>query len=211
MTEQITYRPTLQSLHASFEPKGWINEDVTTFLMQNDCPRAATHVANVARAAYQLAERFGVDPLAAEAGGWLHDISAVWPDDQRLAAADALGVEVLPLERKWPKIVHQKLSLVLAREIFGVREAGVLSAVGCHTTLKAGTSALDKVVFIADKLAWDEPYDAPWHPALRRALAESLDDGCRVYLSYLWEQREELPVLHPWTVAACQEFGMTGG
>ncbi len=211
MNSQITYWPTLQSLRAGFEPGGWINEDVTSFLMQNGCPRAAAHVANVARAAYQVAERFGIDPLAAEAGGWLHDISAVWPDDQRLAAADALGVEVLPLERKWPKIVHQKLSLVLAREIFGVRDTGVLSAVGCHTTLKAGASALDKVVFIADKLAWDEPHDAPWHPALRSALAESLDDGCRVYLGYLWEQRAELPVMHPWTAAACQDFGLTTG
>jgi predicted HD superfamily hydrolase involved in NAD metabolism len=205
----MTYQPTLQSLRAGFEPKGWINEDVTVFLKQNGCPRSAAHVANVAQAAYRLAERFGVDPLAAEAGGWLHDVSAVWPDDQRLAAADALGVEVLPLEREWPKIVHQKLSVVLAREVFHVRDAGVLSAVGCHTTLKAGASSLDKVVFIADKLAWDEPYDAPWHPELRSALDQSLDKGCRVYLQYLWDHRKDLAVFHPWTEAACHELLFT--
>ncbi len=206
MNDRSAYRPTLQSLRAGFEPKGWLNEDVTVFLKQNGCERAAGHAANVAQAAYRLAERFGVDPLAAEAGGWLHDVSAVWPDDQRLAAADALGVELLPLERAWPKIVHQKLSVVLAREIFHVRDAGVLSAVGCHTTLKAGASPLDKVVFLADKLAWDEPYDAPWHPALRSALDVSLDEGCRVYLRYLWDHREELAVFHPWTEAACREL-----
>jgi len=201
------YLPTLKALRTGFDPKGWINEDVTAFLMQNDCPRTAAHCADVARAAYELAERFGVDPLAAESGGWLHDVSAVWPDNQRLAAADALGVEVLPLERNWPKIVHQKLSVVLAREIFGVRDPGVLSAIGCHTTLKAGASPLDKVVFIADKLAWDEPYDAPWHPALREALTQSLDDGCRVYLGWLWDHRTELAVLHPWTEEAWLELG----
>jgi len=202
-----TYLPTLKALRAGFDPKGWINEDVTTFLMQNDCPRTAAHCADVARASYELAERFGVDPLAAEAGGWLHDVSAVWADDQRLAAADALGVEILPLERVWPKIIHQKLSVVLAREIFGVRDPGILSAIGCHTTLKASASALDKVVFIADKLAWDEPDDAPWHPALRSALSESLDDGCRVYLGWLWDHRAELAVLHPWTEAAWLDLG----
>lgn len=207
MSGQVTYQPTLQSLRAGFEPGGWINEDVTAFLRQNNCPRAATHVAKVARAAYELAGRFGINPLAAEAGGWLHDVSAVWPDNQRLAAADALGVEVLPLERKWPNIVHQKLSVVLAREIFHVRDAGVLSAIGCHTTLKAGASPLDRVVFIADKLAWDQPYDAPWHPTLRSALERSLDDGCRVYLQYLWDHRENLAVFHPWTEAACRELG----
>ena len=207
MSAILPYQPTLQSLRSGFNAKGWINEDVPTFLVQNGCQRAAAHCANVARAAYQLAERFGADPLAAEAGGWLHDVSAVWPDSQRLAAADALGVNVMDVERHWPKIVHQKLSVVLAREVFHVRDAGVLSAVGCHTTLKAGASPLDKVVFIADKLAWDEPYDAPWHPELRAALERSLDEGCRVYLRYVWEQREKLAVFHPWTEEACRELG----
>ncbi len=208
MSAILPYQPTLQSLRSGFNAKGWLNEDVPTFLVQNDCQRAAAHCANVARAAYQLAERFGADPLAAEAGGWLHDVSVIWPNDQRLAAAEALGIEILPEERKAPMILHQKLSVVLAREIFDVRDAAVLSAVGCHTTLKAGASSLDKVVFIADKLAWDEPYDAPWHPDLRAALETSLDEGCRVYLRYLWEQRDALAVLHPWTADACREMGV---
>jgi len=202
------YQPTLLELRSQFSPTGWLAEDVTAFLQQNGCPRAAAHVASVAAAARRLAERFGVDAQAAEAGGWLHDISAVWTDSQRLAAADALGVDVLESERRWPKIVHQKLSVVLAREIFQVRDAGVLSAIGCHTTLKARAAPLDKVVFIADKLAWDEPYDAPWHQDLRAALEYSLDEGCRVYLKYLWEQRVNLAVWHPWTEDACREMGI---
>lgn len=207
MNVQVTYHPTLMTLRAGFSARGWINEDVFAFLQQNDCKRAAAHCANVAVAARRLAEQFGVDPLAAESGGWLHDVSAVWPNDQRLAAAEALGVEILSEERKAPMILHQKLSVVLAREIFDVRDAAVLSAVGCHTTLKAHASPLDKVVFIADKLAWDEPYDAPWHPELRKALEKSLDDGCRVYLRHLWEQREKLAVLHSWTEEAYRELG----
>lgn len=206
MIEAAGYQPTLQELRTGFEPRGWIGEDVTKFLLQNGCPRAAAHCANVARASYELAERYGIDPLMAESAGWLHDVSAVWPDAQRLAAAAALGVEVLEIERLWPKIVHQKLSVVLAREIFQVREIGVLSAIGCHTTLKTGATPLDKVVFIADKLAWDEPNDAPWHPELREALKVSLDEGCRVYLKYLWQNRESLAVWHPWTEAACREM-----
>jgi len=208
MSVLVAYQPTLMELRTGFTSSGWLAEDVPAFLQRYDCPRAAAHCANVAMAAHKLAERFGVDMIAAEAGGWLHDVSAVWPDDQRLAAAEALGVGVLPLERAWPKIVHQKLSVVLAREVFHVRDAGVLSAIGCHTTLKAGASPLDKVVFIADKLAWDEPYDAPWHPELREALERSLDDGCRVYLRSLWEQREKLKVFHPWTEEACGDLGV---
>lgn len=206
MSNPETYRPTLQSLRLGFEPRGWINEDVFNFLNLNDCRRATAHCANVAKTAYQLGERFGADPLAAEAGGWLHDVSAVWPNEQRLAAAEALGVEILPEERQAPFILHQKLSVVLARELFHVRDTAVLSAVGCHTTLKGDPTSLDKVVFIADKLVWDEPYDAPWHPALRQALEHSLDEGCRVYLRYLWDQRENLAVLHPWTIESIRYF-----
>lgn len=202
------YQPTLRSLRLGFEPGGWINEDVSNFLMLHSCQRAAAHCANVAKTACQLAERYGADLLAAEAGGWLHDVSAVWPNDQRLAAAEALGVDILPEERQAPFILHQKLSVVLAREIFHVRDTGVLSAVGCHTTLRGDPSLLDKVVFIADKLSWDEPFDAPWHPALREALESSLDEGCRVYLRYLWDQRGTLAVLHPWTVDAFGVFGI---
>lgn len=208
MNSQDSYQPTLQSMRLAFEPRGWINEDVHAFLALHGCQRAAKHCGKVARAAYQLAERLGADPLAAEAAGWLHDVSAVWTNDQRLAAAEALSVEILPEERQAPFILHQKLSVVLARELFGVRDAAVLSAVGCHTTLKNDPSPLDKVVFIADKLAWDEPYDAPWHPALREALEHSLDDGCRVYLGYLWEQRSTLTVVHPWMVEALKWFSI---
>lgn len=205
-----SYQPTLKSLRLGFEPGGWINDDVSNFLRLHDCERAAAHCASVAKTAGQLAERFGADPLAAETAGWLHDVSAVWPNDQRLAASEALGVEILPQERLAPFILHQKLSVVLAREIFSVRDAEILSAIGCHTTLKGDPGILDKVVFISDKLAWDEPFDAPWHPSLRDALEHSLDAGCRVYLGYLWEQRDNLAVLHPWTVEACTWFGING-
>jgi len=39
-------------------------------------------------------------------------------------------------------------------------------------------------------------------------LEYSLDEGCRVYLKYLWEQRVNLAVWHPWTEDACWEMGI---
>ncbi len=76
MNPQDTYQPSLQSMRLEFEPRGWINEDVHTFLTMHGCHRAAAHCSNVARTAYQLAERFGTDPMAAEASGWLPDFSS---------------------------------------------------------------------------------------------------------------------------------------
>jgi HD superfamily phosphohydrolase YqeK len=113
---------------------------------------------------------------------------------------------VLPEEETLPMIIHQKLSVVIARELFDVQDDAILSAIGCHTTLKAGANALDKVVFVADKLAWDQPGIAPFHADMWAALERSLDEVMMVYVRYLWERRDTLAVIHPWLREAYQDM-----
>ena len=172
------------------------------FLADRGHETTAIHCREVAEQARALALRFGVDADRAYEAGLLHDISAVIPNDQRLNRALAWGVPILPEERVAPMILHQKLSAVMARRQFGVTDASVLSAIGCHTTLKPDASPLDKVVFVADKIAWDQPGTPPWRDDLARALDVSLDAAALTYLDYLWERREQLLVVHPWFVAA---------
>jgi HD superfamily phosphohydrolase YqeK len=184
---------------------GRLSRDVPAFLRLNGFPATAVHAAQVAAEARKLARRLGQDPERAAAGGWLHDCSAVIPTADRIAAAVNFGLQVLPEEARLPMILHQKLSVVVSRSVFHVRDDEVLSAVGCHTTLKAEPSQMDLVVFVADKLAWDQPGEAAYHPALRAALARSqgrpLEEAALVYLDHLWDRRAELVVLHPWAAA----------
>jgi len=109
---------------------------------------------------------------------------------------------VLEEERHLPMIVHQKLSAVIARDAFNITDPAILSAIGCHTTLKAGASPLDKAVFVADKLAWDQPGAPPYLAELTRALDESLDAAALCYINWLWDRREALAVVHPWLIEA---------
>lgn len=198
------------NLTRGFTLTGTIREDVPAFLRHHDCAPIAAHCADVAAEARRVAARTGTDPDQAEIAGWLHDVSAVIPSPERAGAARRWGVEVLPEEDIFPMILHQKLSVVLAREIFGVTDTAVLSAVGCHTTLKAGASRLDKVVFVADKIAWDQSGDPPYLPELRAALDQpgdrALDHAALVYVRHLWDQRESLRVVHPWLRAAYEEL-----
>lgn len=187
---------------------GDIQEDMQVFLQLHGCAWTAGHCLQVAEQARRTALQFGSDPAQARLAGWLHDVSAVFPHAQRLAAAQALGLEVLPEEAAYPMILHQKLSVVLAEQVFGVQEAAVLSAIGCHTTLKAGASRLDKVVFIADKLAWDGTGTAPFYGAIVQGLERSLDQGVFAYLDYLWQRRDTLRVLHPWLAEAHRELSI---
>ncbi len=195
-------RSILLALVRDIHLTGDLARDVMDFLRDHGCPNTAAHSAGVAAEARRLAAQVGVDEAAASRAAWLHDISAVFPADGRVATAESLGLDVLPEERALPMILHQKLAAVVAREVFGVTDAAVLAAIGCHTTLKADAAALDKLIFVANKLAWDQPGEPPYRVAMLAALAQSLDAAACVYLRYLWERRATLAVIHPWFVAA---------
>jgi predicted HD superfamily hydrolase involved in NAD metabolism len=194
----MTGNALLRDLRDGISITGEIVRDVPTFLIHHGYAQTAAHCAAVAAEAGRIASLAGVDMDAAVRAGWFHDISAVIPNDARIAAAYTLGIPVLQEEAAFPMIMHQKLSAVLAREIFGERDAGVLSAVGCHTTLKADATPLDMVVFVADKIAWDQPGIPPYRDVLLAALERSVDEAALVYLQYLWERRVSLRVIHPW-------------
>lgn len=197
--------PLLGELIKDLTFSGDLSEDVAAFLIYYGHPDTAAHCRQVAAKAQQLAQQFGADVHAAERAGWLHDVSAVFPVAGRVETARAFGLEVLPEEEAVPLIIHQKLSVVLAREIFGVKDQAVLSAVGCHTTLKAGASLLDKVVFLADKLAWGQKEEPPFTAQVTAALKTSLDAAALAYQQYLLDSGK-IKIAHPWMLASYDEL-----
>jgi predicted HD superfamily hydrolase involved in NAD metabolism len=203
--------PLLESFTEGVRWTGDIRADMTALLIHHDKAQTVGHCVRVAAEAKRLARHFGQDESRAELASWLHDISAVVPLDERVSLARQLGLEILPEEAAAPMIIHQKLSAVIAWEILGVADAAVLSAIGCHTTLKADASALDKVVFVADKIAWDGSGEPPYLADLLAALERSLDQAAACYLDYLWQRRDTIPVVHPWFVAAHHQLAGAAG
>lgn len=189
--------PILLELIDDFQIGGDLHKDVTTFLIRHDCSEAAAHCTEVGEIAGNLALCFSVDKSAAQRAGWLHDVSAVFPNRERLEISKALGISILPEEEMEPLLLHQKLSYVLAREIFQIKDENVLSAIRCHTTLKTQASNLDKTVFVADKLAWDRKGIPPYKDRLQEALNVSLDKAVWAYQDYLWHSGK-MKVVHPW-------------
>ncbi len=187
-----------------------LREGVSRLLEEQERHDTLTHVRNVAEEAVRLAKRFGACPGDADTAGLLHDIAAAMPASEYAGVLHAGGGEVLPEEETYPPILHQKVSVLVAREVFGVGGQAILSAIGCHTTLKPGASDLDKVVFLADKIAWDQPCVPPYRDRLLAALDLSLDAAALVYLEFLWQQRATLKVVHPWMAAAYRELQARG-
>jgi predicted HD superfamily hydrolase involved in NAD metabolism len=197
----------LAQFAAAFSPTGDIARDARALLVVRGYGATAEHCAAVAGEAVRLATRFGADPVAARRAGWLHDISAIVPRADRLRVAEAWGLPVLPEERACPMILHQKLSRSLAERLFSETDVSVLSAIGCHTTLRPSAGLLDQVLFVADKVAWDQPGEPPYHDALSVALQSGeLAGAAYAYLSYLWEHRHMLDVVHPWMVSAYEDL-----
>lgn len=180
--------------------------EVRRLLLAHGYARIYEHSLLVAAQALELAERFGEDAEQAEAAGLLHDIGAVIPEAQRVEFLACRQIDVLLEEIQFPLILHQKVSRALSEELFGVHDAAVLNAVGCHTTLRPGATWLDMVLFIADKLAWDQLGEPPYRGAVCEGLAASLEAGAYAYIHYLFKNRSALKVVHPWMEAAYKQL-----
>ena len=193
-------------LAAGLEWTGNVPDDAHRLLCRHGLRHIAVHGARVARRAVHLALELGDDTGRAETAAWLHDISAVYPNHTRVQVARSAGIEILDQEAQAPMILHQKLSAAMAEALFGVADQQVLSAIRCHTTLRAGASRLDKIVFVADKIAWDQEGTPPYLDGLLVALTSSLDRAALYYLNYLWQRRDTLLVVHPWLADAYHDL-----
>ena len=138
----------------------------------------------------------------AKIAGYLHDISAVIPNSDRIDLAEDLGIDILQEERDFPMIIHQKLSAIIAKELFSINDLEILNAIGCHTTLKAKSTLLDQVLFVADKIRWDGKGKPPYLNGILAALEESLQAASFYYIEYLYKQKDSLKVVHPFLVDA---------
>ncbi|ACK95148.1 MULTISPECIES: bis(5'-nucleosyl)-tetraphosphatase (symmetrical) YqeK [Bacillus] len=182
----------------SFAPTGKIDNDIKDFLLKYNKEFTYKHSIRVANEAKKIAEKFHVDKEKAAIAGYLHDISGIFPNEERIAVAEEFGVEIEGAERKFPMIIHQKLSRVIAKEIFKVEDEDVLDAICCHTTLRKHPTKMDLVLFVADKIEWDQKGTPPYLIEIKKGLEKSLEKAAFVYISYLWERKDTLKVIHPW-------------
>jgi len=198
-------QPLLSTLIEEIKLSGSLRQDVAAFLNHHECPNTAAHSFDVAEKAAVLARRFNADLARATLSAWLHDISAVIPNDQRLKVSQALGLEILPEEAEVPLLLHQKLSVMIAEQIFNISDQGVLSAIGCHTTLKANPSQLDTLLFVADKLAWDQRGTPSYQAEMEQALEESLELAAFRYQDHLMHSGKIINP-HPWMLDSFREL-----
>jgi predicted HD superfamily hydrolase involved in NAD metabolism len=165
------------------------------------------HMKAVAAEAKRLARVHGVGEDRAMMAALTHDIARAMDPEEVLRLARELGLSPNEVEETAPILLHGPVAARLLVSRYGVDDEEVLAVARWHSTGRAGMSALEKVVFLADKV---EPGKAASRPDLEevRRLAETDLDGA--LLRYLDLQlaeavRQGWP-LHPDAVAARNEL-----
>lgn len=165
-----------------------LSEDCKNLLCLNHKEKTWEHVQRVAKVAQDLASTYSIDPQSAYVCGLLHDISAIIKPKDMLELMKENQQNIDPAEEKYPFLLHQKISALIARDYFQIHDPMILSAIACHTTLNKRPSQVDMILFLADKIAWDQAGEAPYLKELTVSLTHSLERACLTYINYLFNE-----------------------
>lgn len=143
-------------------------------LEQTLSPHRYQHVLNVEKAAIQLAEAYGQDPIKAGLAGLLHDYAKEKPDRyfQQLIQERNLDPDLL----QWGNnLWHGYLGIYAIEEELGLEDPEILEAIRVHTIGKAEMSPLDMILYVADYI--EEGRNFPGVEEARRIAFSSLEEG----------------------------------
>ncbi|WP_243426413.1 bis(5'-nucleosyl)-tetraphosphatase (symmetrical) YqeK [Caldicoprobacter guelmensis] len=163
------------------------------------------HSLGVRDSAVMLAKRYGADVAKARIAGLLHDCAKGLVREEMIGKALEVGIELGPEEFRVEALLHGPVGAVMARQVFGIQDPEILSAIECHTTGKRNMSLLDKIIYLADYI---EPNrDFPEVEELRRVAMEDLDKAVllavRRTIKYVLDTDR---FLHPRTVEAWNDM-----
>lgn len=169
-----------------------LQSDISELFDINHKTTTKQHVLSVAQTSRKLAQRFNLDENLCYQSALLHDISAIIKSDDMKKLALKNGYILDKAEEKYPFLLHQIVSIWIAQDIFQIQDERILNAIACHTTLKANPSLYDMVLFLADKISWDQKGIPPYLPQIEKALEISLEKACYEYIRYLFENHQLL-------------------
>lgn len=166
---------------------------LTEKIMSSVTPRLSRHLIGTAIFACRYAGVLNVDYRKAFTAAILHDIAK----------------ERAPLCNEYPtparEVIHQYDGKEIAEREFGVKDLDVLHAILYHTTGRPAMSALEKLVYTADKLEEGRHFDGV--EELRRAVREDFETGFRLTLHNARKFVEKKGVqVDNLTAAACQYY-----
>lgn len=110
------------------------------------------HSLMVADEARKLAIRYDVDEDKAYIAGLLHDIAKEFTEEENKKWINDYSLDKEWLKKENSKIVHAEIGAIYARITYNV-EDDICEAIRYHALGNIQMNTLDKIVFVADKIA----------------------------------------------------------
>lgn len=151
------------------------------------------HVLRVTDTARKLAAHYGIDERAVELAALLHDV-AKYDSEESLRGVierEKLDKRLLGYHKE---LWHGPVGSVIAKEEFGITDAGVLLAIRYHTTGRANMTAIEKILYVADMLEPEREF--PGVAELRAIMYDDLDEVMKQCIkhSISWLLHKQVPV-----------------
>ena len=140
------------------------------------------HILRVEAESLALASLHGVDEQRAAVSALGHDLVRHLKGPDLLAMALQYGLTPDAIETASPILVHGPVAARILEHDYGFHDAEVLAGIDCHTTARAGMTALEQVLFVADKV---EPHKLAREVELAEVKSLARDDLRAGVLRYL--------------------------
>lgn len=162
------------------------------------------HSVNVAKAAVQLAEKYGADLKKAYTAGILHDIMKEESLAVQREYISRNHENMTVLEYRNKQVHHQMSGAAYCRIELGIDDEEILSAIRYHTTGKRDMTLLQKIIYTADFISADRCY--PDVSVMREKAYESLESAMLYSLKYtITDLADREMLIHPDTLE-CYNF-----
>ncbi len=162
------------------------------------------HSKRVATLAKKIARNNGYDPKKAYIAGILHDCAKEIPLEDAKELMKTFFNEYIDVPTK---LYHQFLGVIVARDIFDIKDKEILQAIKFHTTGSTKMSKLDKIIFVADKIEPGRDYDSK---DIINTCLENINKGFKLTLAhnveYLLDVNKSLDNIHHLTIDTYKKY-----
>ena len=173
--------------------------DILHYLSDKLTPDRYDHVLAVQETAVSLAKFHHVNMWKVNLAALLHDVVKWMSDEQLYTAVEQYEIELDPIEKMMPALLHAIVGVKYAVEMFSVTDLEILEAIRNHTTGHASMGIIAKLIYIAD---FSEPTREYKEAALVRksaltALDQAVHDVARYKIDFLLQKGW---IIHPNTI-----------
>lgn len=163
------------------------------------------HTLGVLYTSAALCMQHGINIEQGMLAGLLHDCGKAYKNKEQYVLCKQYGISLSEVEHENLALIHAKLGAYLAKEVYGIHDEDVLSAIRFHTTGKPDMTTLEKILYIADYI---EPHrNLPLVEEIRTMAFHDLDKTMYVLLEQSLEHLSKSgKIIDEMTIATYQYY-----